>query len=121
MLKTLSRFTSSFTSLFAETAAAPLTEVDADGRIEDIRTAMLYQLAMMDGATDCSYVWSCVVRAYDIHALWYLRSDLVSALSTSLGEPAAREKVKPITAMFQGVVPRHYFQAGGAGPRSRAL
>ena len=116
MLKTLSRFTSSFASLLSD----PATEVDADGRIEDIRAAMMYQLTMIDDSSDCSYVWSCVVRASDVQALWYLRCDLVSALADSVGEPAAREKVEPITEMFRGLVPRQYMKSLGTSPKHRS-
>lgn len=116
MFKTLSRFTSSFAALLSE----PPIEIDVVGRLEHIRIAMLYQLAMMDDSAHCSYVWLCVVRAREIQALWFLRSDLVSALANSVGEQAAREKVDPITEMFRGLIPKQYLDGPGPNPRNRA-
>lgn len=102
MRKTISRFTSSFAALMTDQA----TVIDADGRTENIRTAMLQALAEVDGgpALDTSKTWTDVVRASDIQTLWYLRSELLRLLSERHGEQAARQRLDTITEMFRGIV-----------------
>lgn len=71
---------------------------------EDIREAMLALLG--DGGTkQFANVTRRIRYANDIQALWYLRGDLMAALSTTLGESGAREQVQEITLMFQGLLP----------------
>jgi hypothetical protein len=43
--------------------------------------------------------------ATDIDALWYLRSNLMAALSVSQGETVARDSISRITLLFQGRQP----------------
>ena len=43
--------------------------------------------------------------ANDIQALWYLRGDMMGALSTMHGEVKARENMSSITHMFEGLLP----------------
>ncbi len=102
MRKTISRFTSSFAALLTDQS----TVIDADARTENIRTAMLQALAEMDdiAAQDTSKTWSNVMRASDVQALWYLRSELLHALSERLGEREARQRLDTITEMFRGIV-----------------
>ena len=118
MLKSLSRFTSSFAALLID----PNTEPDLDARFEDIRTAMAFELLQADQSEDCSFVWAGIARAGDVHTLWYLRSDLLRVLAENLGEPLARAQVDRITEMFRGRVPAQMMAAVGraSGPRSRA-
>ena len=102
MRKTISRFTSSFAALLTDQT----TVIDADGRTENIRTAMLQALAEADDSPtqDTSKFWSDVMRAPDIQALWYLRSELLRSLSERHGEKAARQQLDTITEMFRGIV-----------------
>lgn len=102
MRKTISRFKSSFAALLTDQT----TVIDADGRTENIRTAMLQALSEVDGspALDASKTWTDVVRAADIQTLWYLRSELLRLLSARHGEQAARQRLNTITEMFRGIV-----------------
>ncbi|GAA4339173.1 hypothetical protein GCM10023165_18330 [Variovorax defluvii] len=43
--------------------------------------------------------------AGDIEALWYLRQDVVTALSTTDGEAVARRQMREINRMFKGGLP----------------
>jgi len=43
--------------------------------------------------------------AADIDALWYLRSNLMAALSASQGETMARDRISQLTYLFQGRQP----------------
>jgi hypothetical protein len=71
---------------------------------EDIREAMLAVLGP-EGPKDFPHIVRRVRYANDIHALWYLRGDLMAALAAMHGEMAARKKISAITAQFQGLLP----------------
>jgi hypothetical protein len=116
MFKTLSRFTSSFAALLIDQN----TELDADGRMEDVRSAMANQLSVIGNSMECTCILSGIARASDIQTLWYLRSDLVKVLADCHGEEIARENVGQITEMFVGLVPQQFLKNSGAGPRNRA-
>lgn len=103
MRKAISRFTSSFAALLSDQT----TVIDADSRIETIRTAMLDALSDAEhhpiaGATR---VWGDIARAGDVQTLWYLRSDVLRVLSEPHGELAARRQLDMMTEMFRGIVP----------------
>lgn len=102
MLKTLTRFTSSFAGLLSERN----TILDVDGRVEVIREAMLDLLMEID-ANEATKTWKDVERAHDAQALWYLRSDLSRLLGENVGEKDAGIKMDRITEMFRGVVPKN--------------
>lgn len=103
MRKTLSRFKSSFVALLSDQN----TIIDADARVEAIRTAMLDALACITPNEDMgsSRAWSDIARAADIQTLWYLRSDVLRLLSDYHGEQQARDKLEAMTEMFRGLVP----------------
>jgi hypothetical protein len=105
MLKTISRFTSSFAALLSEQN----TVIDMDGRVEYIRAAMLRALSAVDRleANQGPKAWTDISRAHDIQTLWYLRSDLLSVLSECSGEQVAREQMDAITEFFRGSVPKN--------------
>lgn len=105
MLKTLSKFASSFAALLAEDD----TLILADARLEDIRTAMLDALSERGGSEDHTSLWSHVVRAHDLQGLWYLRSEVYGVLADILGEELGSQRMQGITEMFRGVVPESYF------------
>jgi len=71
---------------------------------EDIREAMLALLEEA-GPRQFSNVIRRVRYANDVQALWYLRGDVMAALSATHGESAARARVQQITRMFQGLMP----------------
>ena len=118
----IARFTSSFVALLIDQA----TVIDADGRTENIRTAMLQALLETDANPKMGFsqIWADVTRATDIQTFWYLRSDVLILLSNSQGEQAACDALDAITEMFRGIVPknqmprpRHICPTPGAMPR----
>jgi hypothetical protein len=117
MLKTFTRFTSSFAALLTDDN----TIVDVRGRMESIRIAMLDELTAIEcnPLVDVSRTWSDTARAGDIQALWFLRSDMLRLLSQFYGEEGARTRIDRITEMFRGVVPDNYMllAESGGGPR----
>lgn len=106
MRKSISRFTSSFAALLFDQASV----IDVSDRLESIRDAMLEALLDIGQKNETKVVWNAIARAVEIDALWYLRSDLLQLLADFWGEPVAREKLKEITKLFQGVVANHQIQ-----------
>jgi len=102
MRKTISRFTSSFAALLTDGN----TNIDVDGRLEQIREALLDILTELDG-DHCKDTWSKVGRATEAQSLWYLRSEMMQLIAASYGEEIARRKLDAITEMFRGVVPEN--------------
>lgn len=96
-----SKFASSLMSLFGESAP----DLKTEGRIKDIRQAMLDCCADLGESEDIARVWGRVLYAPDIQALWYLRSDVMTLLASRLGESIARTRVHAITGMFKGLLP----------------
>ena len=88
-------------SLFGESAPDPVP----DGRIQDIRQAMLDWLVLLDESAQASQTFSRVMRAPDLQALWYLRADVMILLASLVGEAQARTRLLPITNMFVGLLP----------------
>ena len=83
---------------------APSASVLEDGT-EDIRELMLDVLGE-SGSRHFPQITRRIRYANDIHALWYLRGDLMGTLASMHGETIARRKMASITAQFQGLVPR---------------
>lgn len=109
MKSLLNKFASSFAALLSES-----TILDADGRAEDIRNAILEVLAPhVDFDAGVPTVWSRVTRAGDIQSLWYLRSDVLAFLAEHSDEAAGRIKLDQITEMFRGAMPESHM------PRAR--
>ena len=105
MLKSLSRFTSSFAALLTDQN----TIIDLDGRCEDIRAAMLDALMELtpSGSMDAKPTWAAIALASEVQTLWYLRSDLLRLLANCWGESTARQRLDTVTEMFRGVVPKN--------------
>ena len=80
-------------------------------RAGEIRMAMLDMLRLHSGNA-VSRVAQRVQFAGDLEALWYLRQDVMTALSDLDGEGAARRQMKQINSMFKGRLP------GAMGPRA---
>ncbi len=74
-------------------------------RIEDIRQAMLDSLGD-DGCANYPHIERRVLFAPDLQGLWYLRSDIMVALSSLQGEVVASQRIRQITGMFEGLLPR---------------
>lgn len=83
-----------------ESAASSLK----DG-MDEIRNAML---ALIGDAQDkqSQQLTRRIRYANEIQALWYLRGDLMAVLAGRHGEAAARQKLQPVTDMFQDLLPR---------------
>jgi len=73
-------------------------------RAGEIRIAMLNMLRLHSGNA-ISRVAQRVQFAGDLEALWYLRQDVMTALSDLDGEGAARRQMKQINSMFKGRLP----------------
>lgn len=74
-------------------------------RIEDIRQVMLDSLGD-EGCLSFPQVERRVLFATDLQGLWYLRSDIMVAISSLQGESVANTKVRQITCMFEGLLPK---------------
>jgi len=73
-------------------------------RTSRVRHAML-SLLQVHGGHGVQRVAQRVRFAGDLEALWYLRQDLMSALSQLDGEAAARRQLRPINNLFRGRLP----------------
>ncbi|MGJ7615409.1 MULTISPECIES: hypothetical protein [unclassified Variovorax] len=83
----------------------------AESQLGRIRTAMLSVL-QGHGGNSVQRVSQRVRFAADVESLWYLRQDVMIALSAIDGETAARHQMKTINSMFKGGLP------GSMGPRA---
>ncbi|MGJ7558855.1 hypothetical protein ACSFBX_16870 [Variovorax sp. RB2P76] len=83
----------------------------AESQLGRIRTAMLSVL-QDHGGNSVQRVSQRVRFAADVESLWYLRQDVMIALSAIDGETAARHQMKTINSMFKGGLP------GSMGPRA---
>jgi hypothetical protein len=81
-----------------------------DRQMGQIRTAMLL-LLQVHGGHSVQRVAQRVRFAGDMEALWYLRQDVLAALSAIDGEVAARRQMTQINRLFKGGLP------GTMGPR----
>lgn len=73
--------------------------------LDDVRHAMLDSLEQ-SGAVVSTSVRSRVTYANDLQDLWYLRGDVMAAISAMDGELVARRKLLQISDMFKGHLPR---------------
>lgn len=73
-------------------------------RTEDIRSSMLDSLQQGD-TTRIPNLQGRIENARDIQALWFMRSDWMSALSAVQGETAARDHLLALNARFEGLLP----------------
>lgn len=78
--------------------------------LERVRGRMLDLLAR-HGGPQRSQLAERVRYAGEMQSLWYLRHDVVKALSAEHGEAAAREHIRPINALFKGYVPKSMMAA----------
>jgi hypothetical protein len=102
MNKLASQFISSMQGLLGR----PITdEAHVTVRIEDIRQAMLDCLGD-EGCTSYPHIERRVLFAPDLQGLWYLRADIMVAISSLQGESVANQKIRLITGMFEGLLPK---------------
>lgn len=90
-------------SLFSGHTGTP--ESRAQSALEDIREAILEELAV-PGAATASKLELKVTYATDLQDLWYLRGDIMAAIASIDGEAMARRKLNLISNMFRGLLPR---------------
>ena len=94
----------------------PIDENHSSFRIEDIRQAMLDSLGE-EGCTSYPHIERRVLFAPDLQGLWYLRADMMVALSSLQGERAASQKIRQITHMFEGLLPKGMMSRPGGSHR----
>jgi hypothetical protein len=82
-------------------------------RIEDIRQAMLDSIGE-DARTSFPQIERRILFAEDLQGLWYLRSDIMVAISSLQGESVAIQRIRQITNMFEGLLPKGMFSRPGA-------
>lgn len=90
-------------SLFSGQSSGHATRLQS--ALEDIREAMLDGLGV-SGAVTASKLELKVTYANDLHDLWYLRGDVMAAISAISGEAQARRKLDEISGMFRGLLPK---------------
>lgn len=78
---------------------------EATYQIDDIRQAMLRCLDE-DCLEHFPHVERRILMASNVPALWFLRPELLMALSVRSGEQAAHETIDEISAMFDGLLPK---------------
>lgn len=72
--------------------------------MERVRASMLQLLAQHEGA-HFYRVAERIRYADEMECLWYLRQDVLAALSAIHGEEAARHEMAPLNALFKGLLP----------------
>lgn len=72
--------------------------------MERVRSHML---KLLEGHASAGFyrVAERIRYATEMEELWYLRQDLMAALSAVHGESAARSAVEPLQALFKGLLP----------------
>jgi len=93
----------------------------AESRQENIRNVMLDAMTLEKVSDGHHMLVRRIFYAPDIQTLWYARSDIMSMLAEELGETAAHERLRVITALFDGLLPeaRHSLQSRAPGSTSR--
>ena len=91
--------------------AEPATDADTDA----VRQVMLDAIHGNNLAERHPQLHSRVTHAPSIHALWYARCDLMTALASELGEAVAQSHMAVISHRFVGLVP----EARGPRPTRR--
>jgi hypothetical protein len=76
----------------------------AGSRVEEIRQAMLESLGD-SGRSAFPAIERRVRFASDVQGLWYLRGEMMEALSSLQGEYMARRKIDEVSTLFRGVLP----------------
>lgn len=112
MNRIASHFISSMQGLLG---LATIDDTHASVRIEDIRQAMLDTLGD-EGCASYPQVERRVLFAPDLQGLWYLRAEIMMALCALQGEQVASQRIRLITTMFEGLLPKGMVsRPGGLG------
>ena len=84
----------------------PPAEPYLGARMETVRQAMLDTVARAGLGQRHLHIVARIQFAQGIQALWYVRTDMMTALAAELGEAAAREQIDALSALFEGLLPR---------------
>ncbi len=95
-----SKFASSFVSLFIDSAPDEI----GDSRIEAVRDAMLEAIQDLAASPAHDTLTRRLRWAPHAQALWYLRMDVMTLLSSERSEAKARQCLADITAQFRGLI-----------------
>lgn len=101
MLSVASHLLTTLQGIFSEQA---LSLYSVEDRLDDIRQAMLDGLGLTGGLL-MSQIERRVMFAPDAQSLWYLRPELLIAMSEAEGERLAQEKIDRISRLFEGLLP----------------
>ncbi len=99
-----STITQSFFGWLSHSGASTDMADSLRDRVDDIRLSMLDSLGE-DGELNYPQLTRKVRYAGDAQALWYLRGELMAALSAMANETDARTHIDMITGMFKGLLP----------------
>ncbi len=110
MPKLASQFISSMQGLLGLPVA---DDSDATVRIENIRQAMIDSLGD-EGCASFPQIERRVLFAPDLQALWDLRADVMVVISSLQGESVASQKIRLITSMFEGLLPKGMMSRPGS-------
>lgn len=80
-------------------------EAPHDDRIDRVRDGMLRATPIVAPDEPYANLFRQIHRANSLQALWYLRSDLMAAISAQKGEAAARAEIAVISRTFEGLIP----------------
>jgi hypothetical protein len=95
----LSGVGSLFSSLSNDSVSA------ANRKNEKIRQTMLEALGE-EGCLEFPMLERRILFETNVQGLWYARSELMAALSSTHGEHEAKRQIDTLTRMFQGLLPR---------------
>lgn len=96
---------SSFYALLARIHPPEPESTVLEYSVDDIRDAMLKLVSETPDPSD-RHIVRRIRYAVDVHALWYLRGDLMALLAGRHGEAVAREKIEDLTELFEDFLPR---------------
>lgn len=85
--------------------AAPRVQLKMEARTEGVRQAMLRATPCGASGQPPSNVFRRIYHADNVHALWYVRSDLMAAIAHERGEASARQELDAISRLFDGLLP----------------
>jgi hypothetical protein len=97
---------SSITALFSISTAKPPVRLEGDEEdaLEEIRSRMIAMAESGPAERDLGLVRR-IRYASDIHALWFIRSELMAFLARSHGEAVARDRLERLGETFARVLP----------------
>jgi len=80
------------------------TQSILDVGTEDVRTSML-ELLGQAGYSRFPQLARRIRYAGELQGLWYLRGDLMAAVASMYGEAIARDRLREVSDLFQGLLP----------------